>query len=404
MSGGERHLLRIAKALTERGHHVRCAARTRASARGASEMGLTADLVARPPLSWMGIKANCRVAGFLALGDVERARANLAADDGAASDAPEVLRNGRPSTTFSSSLLAAPLAPLLDRVAIPILASAYRTWFEAQQFDVVIGDLPWDQAALTLARRGTKPRLVWFLQSSDSPGSGERLAMRESDCVIACSQGVRALRARDRADVLTIENGIDVNLYRRPAAFAKHSATAQFPPNRFVLTFVGKVDPSKGIDILLEAHRRVLRSFPHCYLVLAGPISPAGSRALQRHRRPTVVALGSVSDIPQLLWSSDVFALPSRAEGLPLSLIEAMAAGLPCIGSDISGIREVARGDCVSLVEQSDVEAWRLEIERLCSDVDARRALANRGNARVNETFTFERNARRFGEAIEALQ
>jgi len=127
---------------------------------------------------------------------------------------------------------------------------------------------------------------------------------------------------------------------------------------------VGTVCARKGADLLAQAAPFVLRRHPRAAFAWAGggdpsPLRQAAARAGVESR---LLALGHRSDIPRLLAAADFFVLPTRSEGQPFALLEAMSAGAPIITSDASGIPEIIThgqdglvfesGDPVALVEQ----------------------------------------------------
>lgn len=97
---------------------------------------------------------------------------------------------------------------------------------------------------------------------------------------------------------------------------------------------------------------------------------------------------GAVEDVPQRLAKAGIFVLSSRAEGLPLSIIEAMRAGLPVVASDVGGIGElVAHGVSGLLVPSSDPSALAVALRRLITDPDLARCMGRAGRQRFLDHF-----------------
>ena len=114
-----------------------------------------------------------------------------------------------------------------------------------------------------------------------------------------------------------------------------------------VVTSVGHAVTVKGWDIAITAFARVCKKIPNIKLLLVGAkTSPKYHHKLcaqitESGLGHNVMFTGSRRDIPEILKASDVFLLPSRSEGTPAALIEAMASGLPCVATATGGIPEV---------------------------------------------------------------
>jgi glycosyltransferase involved in cell wall biosynthesis len=154
---------------------------------------------------------------------------------------------------------------------------------------------------------------------------------------------------------------------------------------------------------LLEAAALV----PHAIFVLAGdgperPALEAQARSLGIEGR--VRFLGHRTDIPQLLAVSDLFVLPSLYEGLPLSVLEAMAAGKPVIATQIGGTSEVVTdGETGLLVKPRDSNALAAAIQRLLTDQDLANRLARSALDRVRHEFSSDVMVRRVSRIYQDL-
>lgn len=115
-----------------------------------------------------------------------------------------------------------------------------------------------------------------------------------------------------------------------------------------VFITVSRLNPAKGLNYLLEAFAALLKQYPRARLLIVGSgPSEAELKGLSRilGAEDKVVFLGERKDIKELLHMSDIFVFPTLSEGLPLSLLEAMAVGKPCIASDIGPIKEIIKDD-----------------------------------------------------------
>ena len=140
----------------------------------------------------------------------------------------------------------------------------------------------------------------------------------------------------------------------------------------FTYCFVGRLSKVKGLDYLLEA----IAGMPKTRLLLIGD-GPERER-LEEEAPSNVSFLGHRTDVPRLLAASDCFILPSLSEGLPVSLLEAMATGLPCIVTDIG--LPVDNNKSAVVVPAKNAKALHCAMQRVHSDAKLRKKLAK--NAR----------------------
>jgi glycosyltransferase involved in cell wall biosynthesis len=147
------------------------------------------------------------------------------------------------------------------------------------------------------------------------------------------------------------------------------------------VVFVGKDFSRKGGFVLLDAFARVRRAFPKARLLVAGAEAPDARRIPSG-----VFFLGRVpfDELPALLSQSTVFALPTLREPFGIAFLDAMACGLPCVGTRIEAIPEIVReGETGLLVPPGDPIPLALALERLLGDPVLARAMGARGRARV---------------------
>lgn len=162
-----------------------------------------------------------------------------------------------------------------------------------------------------------------------------------------------------------------------------------------VLTFVGRLVGDKGVVELCDAFDRLARRFP-IRLLLVGDEEPGLDPLPQRIRdalaaHPKIVRVGWVDDVRPFLAISDALVLPSYREGLPNSLIEALAMGVPCVTTDINGCNEVVIPHVNGiLVPAKDEFALERGIESLVGDPHRREMMS--GNARSSVVDKFEQS------------
>ncbi len=161
-----------------------------------------------------------------------------------------------------------------------------------------------------------------------------------------------------------------------------------------VLLWAGRLDPVKGLDELIDAFARLARERP-CHLVLAGEGAyrpQVQAQIRQSGCAERILMLGARSDVPSLFKSADVFVFPSHTEGLPNALLEAMAAGLPCVAADVAGCRDIIADRVDGLLTKPRDAGHLAEVLRqVLDDPEWARRLGQAASAKVQRMFRLDR-------------
>jgi glycosyltransferase involved in cell wall biosynthesis len=172
---------------------------------------------------------------------------------------------------------------------------------------------------------------------------------------------------------------------------------------------VGRIHPSKGQDLLLEALARARREVPELVLFLVGFFEEKGGlrqaleeRARQANLVHAVRITGPVRDVTPYFRAADVFAFPSRYEAFGLALLEAMAAGLATVASRAGGILELATEETALLVPVGDVAALAEGLVSLATDPARRRRLGTAARERA-KPFDVRVHVRRLEDLYASL-
>jgi glycosyltransferase involved in cell wall biosynthesis len=214
----------------------------------------------------------------------------------------------------------------------------------------------------------------------------ERLAQHFTTAVICVADSTReqglAARACAAGRTVVIHNAIDV-----PSFVAR--VRADGPPR---IVSVARFAYPKDYGTLAAALGRVQPDF-RAILVGDGPERPEVAAALQRAGLASrVEILGDRRDVPALLAESDIFVLSSRSEGFPISILEAMAAALPVVATNVGGVAEaVAHEETGLLVPAADPAALAEALELLIEDPELRGRLGTAAWARARGRFNLPR-------------
>lgn len=172
------------------------------------------------------------------------------------------------------------------------------------------------------------------------------------------------------------------------------------PQDATVVVCPARLTPRKGLLELVRATAAARREVPDLHTVIAGSTN-SGSEAyaaqvfaeIEKSGLERVVHVMEglhLDDMPALHRAADIAVMPSLSEGLGLALLEAMACGVPPVGSDIPGIREILRDDVGRLVPAGDVEALARTLTTLAHDPELRKRLGAAAQAHVVEKFDAE--------------
>jgi len=246
-----------------------------------------------------------------------------------------------------------------------------------------------------LVRWGTALRNVWF---------------RDGDAFVAMSERIRQefLAAGVPPEKIAhLPHGVDTARFR-PASPDERVALRRrlgLPADALVIAWTGRVLKGKGLETLLGAFERVAAAGPGAHLLLVGSGSGQAlsiedelrGRVQASGLRPRVTFAGRVDAVEDWLRASDVFAFPSLVEALGISLIEAAACGLPCVGSRTGGIVDVIEeGRTGLLVPPGDAEALASALRALLSDPGARAAMGEAGRRLGVRRFDVEDSLERY--------
>jgi glycosyltransferase involved in cell wall biosynthesis len=169
-------------------------------------------------------------------------------------------------------------------------------------------------------------------------------------------------------------------------------AALEIPEHEFVVAWVGRLDPVKRIELLIGC-AEILTSIPIRFLIVGdGPHRGHVEQTLKLSSAARVVhLLGWRTDVTAILSAADAFLFPSLTEGMPNAVLEALACGLPVVGSDIPVLRELAGGEeRLLLVSDNQPAAFAGVLARLHAEPDVRRALGERGATWARANLSLE--------------
>jgi glycosyltransferase involved in cell wall biosynthesis len=215
------------------------------------------------------------------------------------------------------------------------------------------------------------------------------------------SRAIQSVFNTRTSRTVTIENGVDTDVFGRQEDVRGLRASLGLSDDDIVLGIVANLKKVKNHLFLFEAFAEVAEEFANVKLLLVGRGFPGAHDNTEDDLRRFVsdrglgdrmAFVGYRTDIPELLQVMDVFCLTSLREGLPIGLIEAMATGLPVVGTNVEGIRDVVtQGEDGVLVELDDVTALKNTLIGFVKDEEWRDKLGRAGRKKAVQKYSLQR-------------
>ncbi len=232
----------------------------------------------------------------------------------------------------------------------------------------------------------------------------ERFMSRFTDRIVGVSKETSEQLVRweriDPARVVTIENGIDGTPFAEAPGRAATRASLGIADDAPLIGTVARLQPEKGVDVLIDAVPEIARERPGAVCLVIGygdEEARLRARAEAREAAGRVRFLGARRDVPALLKALDCYALPSRREGLPMAVLEAMAAGCPIVATRVGGVPSaLVDGKSATLVPPEDPRALARAVVELLADPGRARRYAEEAGRTFAERFSAAAMTRRY--------
>ena len=300
----------------------------------------------------------------------------------------------------------------------PLVWKAYKKLeviFKTQRPDIIHVHTRVTQAVACMIYKKTGIQYLSTCHGFFRPHLGRKMFGFCGKKVIAISEAVREHLVNDlkakKETIALIHNGIDVKKFQAVVSEKQKSAyrSRLGIKNGPVVGIIARLSPVKGHRFLLGAMKEVLKKYPHAQLLIIG------DGPQKRNLIELTIGLGlgkctfieeSTMDTRLALSVMDIFVLPSIQEGLGLSAMEAMVAGVPVIGSNVGGVYSLIKDDQTGiLVPPQDPLALAAAIIRLLDDKGLGLNMANAARELIKEKFSLEDMAKKverlYKEAIE---
>ncbi len=236
--------------------------------------------------------------------------------------------------------------------------------------------------------------------------AADKFTNRFSTHVVAVSETTRRYVVEEEdvpvERVTTIHNGVDLEAFQpRPERRAEARKRLDLAEDAFVVGGIGRLTFQKNFALFIEVAGEVFAKNPGATFVIAGTgEDDVALREQARRAGIPVRFLGYVGDMAALYPALDMLLLTSRYEGLPITILEAMACGVPIVSAELDGVREILRdGEDAALVEPGNLAAFSARVSSLIAQPFLAKKLANAALTKVRAGYSAEAMTR----AVEVI-
>lgn len=236
----------------------------------------------------------------------------------------------------------------------------------------------------------------------------EKFSSRFKDAIICVSDydrkaGIKYKIAPEQK-LMTIHNGIDssrlnflpkdearrelLKTYNLPASPAGRQLTTY----NLIIGTIANFYPTKGLVYLIGAAKEILKKYPDTLFIIIGDGMDRKSledEITKNNLSKNIILTGQIKNASQYLMAFDIYVSSSVKEGLPYSIMEAMAAGLPIVSTNVGGIPELLNAECGILVEPKNVYSIASELEKIIADPLYRKKLGENAKKFAQSEFSF---------------
>jgi len=281
----------------------------------------------------------------------------------------------------------------------------------ARKCDIIHAHLAFPPGFLgALLKRLTGKPLITTVQGGDAgiyPDSGlgrffpiikpcVSYSLKNSDTTTAISDFLAQKSSELGAtNIALVRNGTDTERFNPDVPFDAVKEKYGIEGGPLLLT-VSRLVPKNGVDVLISAFARILKDFPKAKLIIAGDgpeMEDLKALAKKERVEDSTYFLGYVQhdEIPAFMNMADAFIRVSLEEGLGIVFTEAMACKTPVVGTSVGGIPDVVDdGRTGFLVQPKDIDATAAAINRILSDPEASRTMAERGYETIEREFSWQ--------------
>ncbi|MGB9596698.1 MAG: glycosyltransferase family 4 protein [Candidatus Poribacteria bacterium] len=248
--------------------------------------------------------------------------------------------------------------------------------------------------------------LIWHLRIDEPFGIYQDIGFYLSNCIISAANALKetfSQNKRRHKKIITVYDGVDSEIFSPQVDGNKVRVEFCLGKNgEMTICMISSLTPRKGHIYLIKAAQKLIKQGYRFKILIVGGTSSYDDDNLyyeqlkqlisENKLNDYIIFTGRREDVSEILSASDIFVLPSLSEGFPISILEAMSAGLPVVATDVAGTAELVEDGITGiLVPPKDPEAISKSLAKLLLDVNLAKKMGERGRERVKNFFSVER-------------
>lgn len=277
----------------------------------------------------------------------------------------DVIKIGKKANTFGGKILEySTFKKILVATQILIYNIKIINYLIKNKIDIIYVNDIRALLYLIIASKLLRKKVVWYIRTEVPDTKLTDIGLKHSNIIITIAKGVLKNIPVDKVEkfnhkIINIYTGFDFSKFK---IFDKNLARKELgiSKGKFIIGYLGSINSRKGIDILIDAYLNLLKKHDNVELVIVGDVSTGYENYWNRLKLKLEKEDANFIRIPycqnvSLVYSAlDLFVLPSREEGLPRVLIEAMAHNLPVVSTDVGGANEIIDNKINGLLIEKD--------------------------------------------------
>lgn len=223
--------------------------------------------------------------------------------------------------------------------------------------------------------------------------------LKISNKIVLLHEDLENVAKKYRLPYSVIHNGVDIDIIQKAQPIESLNLK-----NKIKVAYIGRLESVKGYTDLLKVAEKITKINKDVVFYFVGN-SIGKEDIIEKYQSNQIIFLGHREDVASILKSSDIFALTSYSEGLPNSLMEAMAAGLACISSNVGGVKILLKNDANGLTYKAgDLKELENKLIILIKDPALRKRIGDQASKTIRDSFSLDSTAMQYERLFQEMK